>query len=156
MPGAQVEFGGESVAAPPFLGIMGSAASVLGNTDVYLTKVWVPVSFTVNSIAFRVNVQNGNMQVGIYSSAGSELYDSGSFAVPATGARAHTTSVPVGLSPGWVYTAIQTSSATAQFPIMSGGIGVGFSFANTFANGLPSSLPALSDLATPVTMTLHA
>ncbi len=133
--------------APAWVGSNDLEASDFMGAAVMLVLTWVPVSFTATKMSFVVGVSSGNMQLGIYDAAGARLYQEASFAMPAAGGRSKTLTTPVSLPEGPLYLAMQNSDGgvakmwmnPAQPP------GVAFEFANVYANGLPATLPALTD-----------
>lgn len=69
---------------------------------------------TVTTVYFNVNVQNGNLDIGIYNAAlDTKLGSTGSFACPATGNRSQALTGSVALTAGTIYYfAHATDSAT--------------------------------------------
>ncbi len=133
--------------APAWVGnAIGQGSDFLGLTNCALVLTYVPVAFTATAMGFFVGVQSGNMLLGFYDAAKTRLYQEASFLVPAGGVQRKTLTSPVALPEGPLYLAIQVSDNVSKFAtVISAAPATGFFFANTFGNGLPATLPALTD-----------
>ncbi len=133
--------------APAWVGHADSVGSdFLGSANCALILTYVPAAFTATQVGFFVGVQSGNMRLGFYDAAKVRLYQEPSFAIPAGGVQRKTLTTPVDLPEGPLYLAVQLDNGVAKLAtIINAGPIVTFYFANTYAAGLPATLPALTD-----------
>jgi hypothetical protein len=85
---------------------------------------------TVSTVYFRVGTQSGNIDFGIYNSAGSRLASTGSFAAPTVGVtKSQALTASLVLEPNVLYYALWSADnvtvaisgiSTTQWPVISG------------------------------------
>lgn len=104
---------------PPFIGhneaAPNSAANVGSANRAWYKAITVDTNVTVTGIRIGVAVSSGNIDVGIYNSAGTKLASSGSTACPSAGKDTVTFSSSIAITPGVYYLSLTADNTTATF-----------------------------------------
>lgn len=159
-PGTWVAVGGTSANAPPSGGGFGYPASVplaTGSTNAFASLIYVSTAYTTTSVGWQCAVSSGNLQLALYDAGGTRRAVKTSFASPGTGQRSAAWGASFAMVEGWYYMVVQVDNGTIQLGAGNNNPqGLGWTFANTYASGLPASLPALSSSQTMVSLALLA
>ena len=83
-----------------------------GTNIAFYMPIQVRRGFVPTNLLYWVNAQGGNLDVGIYNSAKVKIWTSGSFACPATGARAAAIPNTIWLPPDQYYLALVPDNVT--------------------------------------------
>lgn len=151
---------GGSGPAPPSGGGVGVPAGVplaIGSTNCFGLLLFVPVNYTTTSVGWQCQVSSGNLQFALYNSGGSRIAVKTSFASPGTNQRSVAWGASAALTIGWYYVFVQVDNSTIQLGgFNNAAAGLAFTFANTYASGMPLTLPAIAASQTSISLAVLA
>ena len=106
---------GPIVTAPNRFGVPGGPnnVGVTGANGALLIPLWSSSPYNMNNVYFRVNVQSGNIDVGLYDASFNKIVTQGGAGCPAAGQHSTTLVGVIPSGPSWL--AISNDNGTARF-----------------------------------------